>query len=279
MKPNLTQVWMAEMPQADLHGWMGKVQAALLNMDVERPATWMPLETLSREYKSMVRLVELLRVHCPVPDCRVPTEAGCLVLAACHPDNRSLGYVLDVAEAYIREKDREGILFLCRMQAIINANGDYTHLNFLYNRLTGYLLACRRKRLEEYRKGIVPLWSETDLQTAEKYLPHLRGCSFSDRVVTALPKVKSVEELARECGCALNTFERHFKEEFGETPHRWLTKQKVRRIRSLLTDTDMAFQEIASVCGFVSDNYLWDFCKKHLGATPVQIREMAYDGE
>lgn len=161
MKPNLTQVWMAETPQADLHGWMGKVQAALLNMDVERPATWMPLETLAREYKSMVRLVELLRVHCPVPDCRVPTEAGCLVLAACHPDNRSLGYVLDVAEAYIREKDREGILFLCRMQAIINANGDYTHLNFLYNRLTGYLLACRRKRLEEYRKGIVPLWSET----------------------------------------------------------------------------------------------------------------------
>ncbi|MCS2911135.1 helix-turn-helix domain-containing protein [Bacteroides thetaiotaomicron] len=44
---------------------------------------------------------------------------------------------------------------------------------------------------------------------------------------------------------------------------------------SLLADTDMPLQEIADVCGFATPSYLWDFCKKHLKATPAEIREIA----
>ena len=46
---------------------------------------------------------------------------------------------------------------------------------------------------------------KADLQEVEKYLPHLRGCSFREEVALALPKVKNVEELARECAMSVNT--------------------------------------------------------------------------
>ena len=59
------------------------------------------------------------------------------------------------------------------------------------------------------------------------------------------------------------------------TPHRWLTEQRKVHVVSLLADTDMPFQEIADTCGFATPSYLWDFCKKHLKATPAEIREIA----
>lgn len=279
MELNLTRIFMEE---AQREGWsdrMMRVRIALLRTDVKRPATWLALERVANDRVCMEHLVKLLRVHCPVPSPKVAEEAGYLILAAYSRTVRPLGYVMDTLDAYIRRNDREGILFLCRMQAAVNAHGEYTHLNVLYNLLTDYLLRCRRERLRHYRTGGKPLFSEADLQEAEKYLPHLRECSFMDRVVLALPKVKSVEELARECGYTLNTFERRFKEENGETPGKWLTEQRKRRIRSLLTETDMPLQEIASACGFASGNYFWDFCKSHLGATPLQIREMVRFGE
>lgn len=74
---------------------------------------------------------------------------------------------------------------------------------------------------------------------------------------------------------SVNTLGRRFREELNTTPHRWLTEQRKAHVISLLADTDMPFQEIADVCGFAAPSYLWDFCKKHLKATPAEIREIA----
>ena len=52
-------------------------------------------------------------------------------------------------------------------------------------------------------------------------------------------------------------------------------EQRKVHVVSLLADTDMPFQEIADTCGFAIPSYLWDFCKKHLKATPAEIREIA----
>lgn len=142
-------------------------------------------------------------------------------------------------------------------------------------RLVELLFRFRRERASEYRKGIPPMFGKADLQEVEKYLPHLRGCSFREEIALALPKVKNVEELARECAMSVNTLGRRFKEELNTTPHRWLTEQRKAHVTSLLADTDMPLQEIADVCGFATPSYLWDFCKKHLKATPAEIREIA----
>lgn len=254
---------------------MERVRVTLPQTDVERPVTWVAAERLAQNRERMVRLLELLRQHRPILSYRVREEAGLLVLVACHRHSGSTDFLLETAEAYFRERDTGGFLFLCRMQAAINAYDEYPHLNGLYSRLAGLLFRFRRERAAEYRKGIQPMFSGAELQEAERYLPHLRNCSFREEIALALPKVRNVEELARECGMSVNTLGRRFKEELNTTPHRWLTEQRKAHVTSLLADTDMPFQEIADVCGFASPNYLWDFCKKHLKATPAEIREIA----
>ena len=245
MKENLTQILMNEAIREGWREWMAKVRTVLPQTDAERPVTWIAAERLARDHGRMVRLVELLREHRPVLSCRVQEEAGLLILVAYHRHGSSADFLLDTAEAYFREKDCGGFLFLCRMQASINAYDEYPHLNVLCNRLAGLLFRFRRERESEYRKGIPPMFGKADLQEVEKYLPHLRGCSFREEVALALPKVKNVEE------------------------------QRKVHVVSLLADTDMPFQEIADTCGFATPSYLWDFCKKHLKATPAEIREIA----
>ena len=242
MKQNLTLILMNEAVREGWREWMEKVRRVLPQTDAERPVTWIAAERLARENGRMVRLVELLREHCPVLSCRVKEEAGLLILVAYHRHGSSSDFLLETAEAYFRERDCGGFLFLCRMQASINAYDEYPHLNVLCNRLAGLLFRFRRERASEYRKGIPPMFGKADLQEVEKYLPHLRGCSFREEITT---------------------------------PHRWLTEQRKAHVTSLLADTDMPLQEIADVCGFATPSYLWDFCKKHLKATPAEIREIA----
>ena len=173
MELNLTQILMNEAVREGWTEWMAAVRAALSRTDLKRPATWTGLETAAHAHGHMVRLTELLRKHCPKPDCRKPEEAGYLVLVAYHPDNRSTGYVTDALEAYVRTKDRDGVLLLCRVVSVIGTRGEYTHLNSVYNLLAGYLLRYRRERMKEYRKGAEPWLGEADLQDVGRYLPEL----------------------------------------------------------------------------------------------------------
>lgn len=275
MEQNLIQILMNEAIREGWREWMERVRSALPQTDVERPVTWIAAERLARNRERMVRLLELLRQHRPILSYRVREEAGLLILVAYHRHGGSSDFLLDTADAYFRERDTAGFLFLCRMQAAINAYDEYPHLNGLYSRLAGLLFRFRRERASEYRKGIPPMFSGAELQEVERYLPHLRGCSFREEIALALPKVRNVEELARECGMSAGTLGRRFKEELNMTPHRWLTEQRKAHVTSLLADTDMPLQEIADVCGFATPSYLWDFCKKHLKATPAEIREIA----
>ena len=146
MKQNLTLILMNEAVREGWREWMEKVRRVLPQTDAERPVTWIAAERLARENGRMVRLVELLREHCPVLSCRVKEEAGLLILVAYHRHGSSSDFLLETAEAYFREKDCRGFLFLCRMQASINAYDEYPHLNVLCNRLAG-LLFRRRERL------------------------------------------------------------------------------------------------------------------------------------
>ncbi|KAB6396762.1 AraC family transcriptional regulator, partial [Bacteroides xylanisolvens] len=172
MKQNLTLILMNEAVREGWREWMEKVRRVLPQTDAERPVTWIAAERLARENGRMVRLVELLREHRPVLSFRVQEEAGLLILVAYHRHGNSADFLLDTAEAYFREKDCGGFLFLCRMQASINAYDEYPHLNVLCNRLAGLLFRFRRERESEYRKGIPPMFGKADLQEVEKYLPH-----------------------------------------------------------------------------------------------------------
>lgn len=145
MKQNLTLILMNEAVREGWREWMEKVRKVLPQTDAERPVTWIAAERLAQENGRMVRLVELLREHRPVLSYRVKEEAGLLILVAYHRHGSSSDFLLETAEAYFRERDCGGFLFLCRMQASINAYDEYPHLNVLCNRLAGLLFRFRRE--------------------------------------------------------------------------------------------------------------------------------------
>lgn len=85
-------------------------------------------------------------------------------------------------------------------------------------------------------------------------------------------KVRTVEELATLGGYGIITFRRMFKEEFGESPYRWMIHQKQENIRYDLTHRDISISEIAYKYLFQSLPQFSNFCKKYLGAAPREIR-------
>ena len=147
MKENLTQILMNEA----IREWMAKVRTVLPQTDAERPVTWIAAERLARDHGRMVRLVELLREHRLVLSCRVQEEAGLLILVAYHRHGSSADFLLDTAEAYFREKDCGGFLFLCRMQASINT---YDECKYSINSLVYWVTYVHNVVYSFYRSMI-----------------------------------------------------------------------------------------------------------------------------
>ena len=95
---------------------------------------------------------------------------------------------------------------------------------------------------------------------------------FRHFVIQNYYKVRTVEELAILGRYGIITFRRMFKEEFGESPYRWMILQKQENIRYDLTHRDISISEIADKYLFQSLPQFSNFCKKYLGAAPREIR-------
>ncbi len=64
-----------------------------------------------------------------------------------------------------------------------------------------------------------------------------------------LDEVLSVDRLAGRAAMSPRSFARRFRAATGETPHRWVTRQRVTLARRLLEATDLSVDEIALRCG------------------------------
>lgn len=62
----------------------------------------------------------------------------------------------------------------------------------------------------------------------------------------------SLEELATLCNLSLSSFKRKFKEAFGESPKKYISRKKVEKAASLLRAGDQRVSEIAYEVGFDS---------------------------
>src|SRR5665811_1916864 len=59
-----------------------------------------------------------------------------------------------------------------------------------------------------------------------------------------------VSSLARRAAMSERTFARRFVAETGTTPHKWLSMQRVLPVRTLLEQTDLGVESVASGRGF-----------------------------
>ncbi len=273
MGKTLSQILMDEARQTDWFGWMEEVSGAVRHTEMKNAVSWKLLERLSWNEENMPRLVDLLKVHCPCPSYKRQEEAAFLILAAYHNDNESLGYVIDTMNAYMKEEDLEGILFLARMQAIINENDCYPHLNSLYNQLVGYAIREYKMMLECLKKGAVPTYTGSDFRRLEKYLPHFRHDGFTYMVLQRSAGVLTGKELAKRCHMSETVFRERFRDVFGITVSEWLHKRRKDAVEKMLENPNIPLTEVAEANGFKSLSTLSDYCKRNLGCSPLFFRK------
>ncbi|WP_230987268.1 helix-turn-helix domain-containing protein [Allorhizobium terrae] len=81
----------------------------------------------------------------------------------------------------------------------------------------------------------------------------------------------SIADLADVCELSRSYFIKAFKESFGQTPYRWLSKYRVSRCRDMLLG-DQAIAEIAIECGFADQSHMTRIFAEFMGLTPGQFR-------
>lgn len=102
---------------------------------------------------------------------------------------------------------------------------------------------------------------------SEKYADEIKGKFEQIRLeMYQTPDHFSVSDLANRLGFSLPRFNELYKNYFGTTPIKDLTKARVSRVEDLLRDGDST-KEIIKKIGFASEEYFYRWFKKHFHMT------------
>jgi LacI family transcriptional regulator len=82
----------------------------------------------------------------------------------------------------------------------------------------------------------------------------------------------SVGDVVRAVGVSRRQLERRFQQHLQRTPHDEIQRVRLRRIKELLTGTELSLSEIAAHIGFDHPEYLSTVFKKAVGVTPIAFR-------
>ncbi|MDM0071621.1 helix-turn-helix domain-containing protein [Variovorax sp. J31P207] len=99
--------------------------------------------------------------------------------------------------------------------------------------------------------------------------------SFADLaawVAENLDKPLSVETLAEQMAMSSRNFSRVFREETGVTPARYVRQARLDAARVMLEQTRRGLEQVASLCGFGSDEVMRRAFVEDLGVSPAQYR-------
>lgn len=93
-----------------------------------------------------------------------------------------------------------------------------------------------------------------------------------DWAICNLHQPLTIRQLADRAAMSTRTFGRHFAEQLGVTPLKWLNQQRLAGARELLETTDLPVDVIAERTGFRAGNVLRQHFHRHLGTTPAAYR-------
>jgi AraC family transcriptional regulator len=103
----------------------------------------------------------------------------------------------------------------------------------------------------------------------ELYRRLLRG---RDYILSSLGEPILLGDMAREACLSPHHFHRTFSQAFRETPHRYLTRQRLERASHLLRRTDRSVTEICLECGFESLGSFSSLFRRRFGVSPRAFR-------
>lgn len=99
--------------------------------------------------------------------------------------------------------------------------------------------------------------------------------AFSEYVRQQWQHFRNVEEIAEAMHMTSRQFSLKFKNIFDTTPYKWMKEGRSRIIRQQLLTTNKPIKQISMENGFSTISQFTKFCKKELGKTPSEIRNMS----
>lgn len=100
-----------------------------------------------------------------------------------------------------------------------------------------------------------------------------KDVDFKDFVLGNYLHIPNIQEFASQSNMSLTTFKRRFQDAFGQSAHKWIMERKAEWVYKDILLTDKPFPEIGQEYGFQSATYFSEFCKKHFGKSPQELRE------
>jgi LacI family transcriptional regulator len=83
----------------------------------------------------------------------------------------------------------------------------------------------------------------------------------------------SVEDVVAHVAVSRSILERRFRKHVGHSPQTEIRRVQLKRVKQLLTETDLSLEAIARLAGYVHPEYMSVVFKRVTGATPGQYRE------
>ena len=100
-----------------------------------------------------------------------------------------------------------------------------------------------------------------------------RSLSFRTRVLEKYTNLSSgrVTELADLVGMGRKSFDKHFREEFGISPAKWMQVEKAKHLRLFLTEPGITISDAMDKFYFNSPSHFNRFCHKYFKMSPGVI--------
>jgi transcriptional regulator GlxA family with amidase domain len=132
-------------------------------------------------------------------------------------------------------------------------------------RVAQSLLAYPRQRESP---NSLTAWHRTD-----ESLKHGKIHKASNWLTEHMGSAINAGDAANFVSMSERNFQRQFKRETGETPHRFLQKIRLEAVCQHLRDTDLPIDKIARRCGFFSGEHVSKLFRKHLNTSPCEYRK------
>ncbi|KLV03385.1 AraC family transcriptional regulator [Photobacterium aquae] len=84
----------------------------------------------------------------------------------------------------------------------------------------------------------------------------------------------TAQSTAEHCQLPLRTFNRKFKDQVGETPHKYLQRLRMETAQQLLRDVGMSIQDVAEQVGYQDPHHFSTRFQQHFQMTPTQYRRV-----